>query len=52
MRFAKVIAKALSAGIHRVVQRCCPRPVGSRRRFQVVSATPLISSLIMSAGLR
>ena len=31
MRSAKVMAKALRAGFQRFIQRCAPRPVGSRR---------------------
>ena len=29
-RPSKVMSKALRAGFHRLVQRCCPFPVGSR----------------------
>jgi hypothetical protein len=32
MRSAKVMAKALSAGFHRVTHRACPRPLGSSDR--------------------
>ncbi len=51
VRPSKVIAKALSAGLHRVTQRARPRPVGSSARVTnsgISSTTLSVIRMIVS----